>query len=68
MLFVVDITGSGEGKTFKEPQENLADLIRELELYDSTLLQRPMLVFATKYDAQGMELIYLSLSFVEFVM
>ena len=46
LMFVVDIAGS-EGRN---PVEDLQNLRREIDLYDSTLSSRPWLVVANKMD------------------
>src|SRR5215468_8025477 len=46
LVFVVDIAGS-EGRS---PVEDLQNLRREIDLYDSTLSSRPWLVIANKMD------------------
>src|SRR5438034_5613024 len=49
LLFVVDVAGS-EGRN---PIEDLQNLRREIDLYDSNLSQRPWLVIANKMDLPG---------------
>jgi len=49
LLFVLDIAGS-EGR---HPIEDLQDLRREIDLYDSRLSQRPWYVVANKMDLPG---------------
>lgn len=49
LLFVVDMAGVDERRPFND----LSSLINELTLYDDTLLQKPMLLFANKYDLKG---------------
>jgi GTP-binding protein len=46
LLFVVDVAGS-EGR---DPIEDLQNLRREIDLYDSRLSQRPWLIIANKMD------------------
>src|SRR5438128_488367 len=48
-LFVVDVAGS-EGRN---PVEDLQNLRREIDLYDTRLSQRPWFVIANKMDLQG---------------
>jgi GTPase involved in cell partitioning and DNA repair len=43
----------------KTPLDTLTDLMEELRLYDPALLQRPLLIFANKYDLDGKALIAL---------
>ena len=49
MLFVVDVAGS-EGRN---PVEDLQNLRREIDLYDSNLSKRPWFVVANKMDLPG---------------
>ncbi len=49
-MFVVDINGFGEGMEAKPAHTNLEDLINEVMLYDESLLQRPIMIFANKWD------------------
>src|SRR5437667_5312115 len=51
LLFVVDIAGS-EGRN---PIEDLANLRREIDLYDPTLSKHPWLVIANKMDLPNTE-------------
>jgi GTPase len=51
LLFVLDIAGS-EGR---HPIEDLQNLRREIDLYDSRLSQRPWRVIANKMDLPGAE-------------
>jgi GTP-binding protein len=51
LLFVVDIAGS-EGR---HPIEDLQNLRREIDLYDSRLSQRPWYIIANKMDLPGSE-------------
>jgi GTPase involved in cell partitioning and DNA repair len=37
----------------KKPLDTLTDLVEELRLYDPALLERPLLIFANKYDLDG---------------
>jgi GTPase len=50
-LFVVDTAGS-EGR---DPVEDLQNLRREIDLYDSQLSQRPWFILANKMDLPGAE-------------
>jgi GTP-binding protein len=50
LLYVVDASASEKGRT---PAQDLESLTQELGLYDETLLQKPSLVFANKYDLDG---------------
>jgi GTPase involved in cell partitioning and DNA repair len=50
LLYVVDASASEKGRT---PAQDLQSLTQELGLYDETLLQKPSLVFANKYDLDG---------------
>jgi GTPase involved in cell partitioning and DNA repair len=49
LLFVVDASGS-DGRY---PWKDLQSLIKELGLYDRSLLSRPSLVFSNKNDLRG---------------
>jgi len=51
LLFVLDIAGS-EGR---HPIEDLQNLRREIDLYDSRLSQRPWHIIANKTDLAGAE-------------
>src|SRR6516225_8864233 len=50
-LFVVDVAGS-EGRS---PFDDLQQLLKELDLYDALLSQRPWFVIANKMDLPGTE-------------
>jgi GTP-binding protein len=51
LLFVLDIAGS-EGR---HPIEDLQNLRREIDLYDSRLSQRPWYIIANKMDLPGVD-------------
>jgi GTP-binding protein len=51
LLFVVDVAGSED----RNPIEDLQNLRREIDLYDSTLSQRPWFVIANKMDLPAAE-------------
>src|SRR5438270_2687450 len=51
LLFVIDIAGS-EGR---HPIEDLQNLRREIDLYDTRLSQRPWYIIANKMDLSGAE-------------
>ncbi|HLP02043.1 MAG TPA: GTPase ObgE [Opitutaceae bacterium] len=46
LLFIVDMAGVDN----RDPREDFASLLKELELYDPTLLDKPRLVAANKMD------------------
>ncbi len=49
LLYVLDMAGVDE----RRPFEDLSALIHELKMYDETLLSRPAMIFANKYDLKG---------------
>jgi GTPase len=51
LLFVLDVAGSEE----RHPIEDLQNLRREIDLYDSRLSQRPWRIIANKMDLPGAE-------------
>jgi GTPase involved in cell partitioning and DNA repair len=51
LLYVLDASASEKGRT---PAQDLKALVQELSLYDDSLLEKPALVFANKYDLDGM--------------
>lgn len=53
LLYVVDAAGN-DGR---EPSSDLTSLVRELKLYNETLLSKPSLVFLNKSDIRGMEVV-----------
>lgn len=50
LLYVVDASASEKGRS---PAHDLTALAQELSLYDPSLLDKPALVFANKYDLDG---------------
>eukprot|EP01034_Spumella_vulgaris_P023694 gene23694-29940_t len=46
LLFVLDMAGVDD----RRPYEDLSALLHELKMYDETLLERPAMIFANKYD------------------
>lgn len=49
LLFVIDMSSSA----YQEPLEAFSTLLKELELYDRTFLERPRIVVANKMDLPG---------------
>jgi GTPase involved in cell partitioning and DNA repair len=50
---VIDIHGA-DGQS---PRRILKELIKEIELYDKSPLERPKIIFANKYDMEGTRLV-----------
>ncbi|KAI1285211.1 GTP-binding protein 10 [Halotydeus destructor] len=55
LMFVVDINGFkfGPGSAWRSPMETVLYLVKELELYDERLIDKPKILGISKMDSQG---------------